>query len=247
MSERYDLAVIGSGPAASGGPSPPRSWQARCHHRPAGALGGVCCTPGPSQQDPARGDPLSQRKARAQLTGPTTRSSSRSASRTFAEGRPGGGATAGGVRDQIRRNSIDFVDGLVRFVDPHTLEVEREDGRRGGSRRTTSLTPAARGPRGGRTPVRPRRHPRRRPDRETTEGVLPGSVVVIGGGVIGLEYASMLAAMGIAVTLVDTRAELLESSTARSSATCSITCGSPAWHSSWARRSPAVGGAGPRA
>ncbi len=39
---------------------------------------------------------------------------------------------------------------------------------------------------------------------------MPGSLVVLGGGVIGCEYASMFAAMGVKVTLVDKKPELLD-------------------------------------
>lgn len=37
----------------------------------------------------------------------------------------------------------------------------------------------------------------------------PAGIIVIGGGVIGAEYASMLAAFGIRVTLIDWRTQLL--------------------------------------
>ncbi|HQY87332.1 MAG TPA: Si-specific NAD(P)(+) transhydrogenase, partial [Tepidisphaeraceae bacterium] len=39
---------------------------------------------------------------------------------------------------------------------------------------------------------------------------LPKSMIIVGGGVIGTEYASMLAAVGVKVTLVDSRPRLLE-------------------------------------
>lgn len=39
---------------------------------------------------------------------------------------------------------------------------------------------------------------------------LPRHMVVVGGGVIGIEYASMLAALKVNVTLVDKRMRLLE-------------------------------------
>jgi NAD(P) transhydrogenase len=38
---------------------------------------------------------------------------------------------------------------------------------------------------------------------------LPGSMIVLGAGVIGVEYASIFGALGIQVTLVDTRDRLL--------------------------------------
>src|SRR5690606_19773855 len=38
---------------------------------------------------------------------------------------------------------------------------------------------------------------------------MPKSIAVIGAGVIGCEYASMFAAMGVRVTLIEPRGELL--------------------------------------
>ena len=40
-------------------------------------------------------------------------------------------------------------------------------------------------------------------------GHIPQSLVVVGAGVIGMEYASMFAAVGTKVTVVDTRRDLL--------------------------------------
>jgi NAD(P) transhydrogenase len=40
--------------------------------------------------------------------------------------------------------------------------------------------------------------------------VLPKSMIIVGGGVIGTEYASMMAALGVKVTLVEGRPRLLE-------------------------------------
>ena len=39
---------------------------------------------------------------------------------------------------------------------------------------------------------------------------IPDSIVIVGGGVIGTEYASIFAALGIPVTLIDKRPRLLE-------------------------------------
>jgi NAD(P) transhydrogenase len=47
-------------------------------------------------------------------------------------------------------------------------------------------------------------------DGVTTLNRLPRSMAVVGGGVIGMEYASMFAALGVAVTLVDKRERPLE-------------------------------------
>ncbi len=40
--------------------------------------------------------------------------------------------------------------------------------------------------------------------------LLPRTMIVVGSGVIGVEYASMFAALGVEVTLVDQRPRLLD-------------------------------------
>src|SRR5262249_53955888 len=45
---------------------------------------------------------------------------------------------------------------------------------------------------------------------QVTEGEFPKTVIVVGGGVIGLEYASMAAALGSEVTLVETKEMLVQ-------------------------------------
>lgn len=215
MSERYDLVVIGSGPAGQRGAIAAAKLGKRVAiiDRQA-ALGGVCLHTGtiPSKTLREAILYLSGRRVRS-FYGPDYALKHQiriedlrlRVDQVVARQQEV-------VRDQIRRNSIDFVDGLARFVDPHTLEVEREDGPPPGRLEADHVLIAC-GTRPARREDVPFDHLGiRDADQiwETTEGVLPGSVVVIGGGVIGLEYASMLAAMGIAVTLVDARAELLE-------------------------------------
>ena len=42
------------------------------------------------------------------------------------------------------------------------------------------------------------------------DGSLPKTAIVVGAGVIGLEYASVMAALGIRVTIIDSRDEILD-------------------------------------
>ena len=214
MNERYDLAVIGSGPAGQRGAIAAAKLGKRVAiiDRPA-ALGGVCLHTGtiPSKTLREAILYLSGRRVRT-FYGPDYAVKHQiriedlrlRVDQVVARQREV-------VRDQIQRNGIDFVEGLARFVDPHTLEVEREEGPSGRLEADHVLVACGTRP-ARREDVPFERFGIRDADQiwETAEGALPGSVVVIGGGVIGLEYASMLAAMGIAVTLVDARAELLE-------------------------------------
>ena len=112
------------------------------------------------------------------------------------------------VQDQLTRNEVDVVRGRATFVDPHTLSVESGSGRR--TMRSAHVLIAV-----GTRPSEPRGV---KPDGNTlilSDSILeleklPRTMVVVGGGVIGIEYASMFAALGIQVTVVDKRPRPLE-------------------------------------
>ena len=109
---------------------------------------------------------------------------------------------------QLHRNGVTLLLGRASFRDSHTVALESEGG--------TKLVTAAHiliavG-------TRPAPPPGVVVDREvvlTSDEVaclrsLPRSLVVVGAGVVGIEYASMLAALGVSVTLVDQRDRPLE-------------------------------------
>lgn len=112
------------------------------------------------------------------------------------------------IRDQLRRNHVDTLDGHARFVDPHSLEVETPEDRHivRGDRVLIAC---------GTRPARPEDVPfgERILDADqvvqAVAGELPSSAVVVGAGVIGLEYTAVLSALDIPVTLIDAREELL--------------------------------------
>jgi NAD(P) transhydrogenase len=108
------------------------------------------------------------------------------------------------IFDQLRRNHVDVIAGAAAFVDAHTLRVG--DRLLSAERFVIAV---------GTTPARPAGV--EFDDRTVldSDGILrlrrlPATMTVIGGGVIGLEYASMAAALGVHVTLVEKRSRLLE-------------------------------------
>lgn len=112
------------------------------------------------------------------------------------------------ITDQLQRNDIEILHGTAGFVDPHTLSVLRSDGQVEYVHATAIVLA---------TGARPRR-PAEVPfddvivcdsDSFLRTAKNPAGIIVIGGGVIGTEYASMLAAFGIRVTLIDRRTQLL--------------------------------------
>src|SRR5271170_590397 len=112
------------------------------------------------------------------------------------------------IKWNLERHGVTTIHGLGRFVDPHTIEVAQLGG---GLRRFTSeLVLVATGSK----PYQPANIPFDDEDIDDSDTVLqidrlPKTMTVIGGGVIGCEYASMFAAMRVKVTLVEGRPRLL--------------------------------------
>jgi NAD(P) transhydrogenase len=112
------------------------------------------------------------------------------------------------VESQLRRNDVAILYGAASFVDPHTLTIEGDGGRREVTAEHIVIAV-------GTQPAAP---PGVKSDGEvvldTDDMVrlkrLPRTMCVVGAGVIGIEYTSILAAVGVAVTLVEQRERPLE-------------------------------------
>ena len=113
------------------------------------------------------------------------------------------------VRNQLRRNGVTTIAGQGRFVDPHTVEVETEQGPP--QRLTGDYILVACGTRSACSPTIAV-DGRKVFDADQLQYVseLPRELIVVGAGVIGLEYASMLTALDIKVTIIDQRPTLLD-------------------------------------
>ncbi|MCC5831189.1 MAG: Si-specific NAD(P)(+) transhydrogenase [Phycisphaeraceae bacterium] len=111
------------------------------------------------------------------------------------------------IRDQFDRNGIDLVWGEARFEGPNLLLVERP----GGSEMLTAdkfLLGV------GTRPAKPENIPFNEASVFTSDTILqlqnlPRSMIVVGGGVIGTEYACVMATLGVRVTLIEGRNQLL--------------------------------------
>jgi NAD(P) transhydrogenase len=112
------------------------------------------------------------------------------------------------IDDQLRRNDVTVIHGEARFTGPHTIAVTSPDGARPVSAERFVIAV-------GTSPAAP---PGVGADGEvviTSDDIvrireLPRTLVVVGAGVIGIEYASMFAALGVQVTLVERREQPLE-------------------------------------
>ncbi len=107
----------------------------------------------------------------------------------------------------LDHHDIEYVRGKGSIVDPHTVKVEGQEGERLLSAKVILIAT-------GSTPFQPSHIPFADPDIDDSDTILqldrmPASMLVMGAGVIGCEYASVFAAMGVKVTLVEPRDELL--------------------------------------
>ena len=113
------------------------------------------------------------------------------------------------VRSQLGRNHVALLTGSARFTGPHSVEVAGE----GGESRAVSASKIMIAV--GTRPARPASvefDGRTILDSDDILGLdwIPASLVVVGAGVIGIEYASMFAALGTRMTVIERRDALLQ-------------------------------------
>ncbi|MET7401937.1 Si-specific NAD(P)(+) transhydrogenase [Dactylosporangium sp. NPDC005572] len=113
------------------------------------------------------------------------------------------------IRSQLSRNRVRLLQGTGTFTDPHTVAIEDDQGRE--SHVTADKIIVAAGTR----PARPDSVDFDDVTIIDSDGILnldkvPSSMVVVGAGVIGIEYASMFAALGTKVTVVERRERMLD-------------------------------------
>jgi NAD(P) transhydrogenase len=112
------------------------------------------------------------------------------------------------IEQQLRRNDVTLIHGEASFLDPHTLAIHTETG---SSRITARHVLIAVGTRPAPTPgVEPDGEIVLNSDQIVNLKKLPRALAVVGAGVIGIEYASMFAAVGVQVTVVERRDRPLE-------------------------------------
>jgi NAD(P) transhydrogenase len=112
------------------------------------------------------------------------------------------------IQDQLQRNGVDVLHGTGSFMDAHHVAVENGNGRNelegANILIATGTKPAinAKVPVNGRTIIDS--------DQILNMTQIPKTLIVVGGGVIGAEYACMFATLGVRVTIVEKRPRLLE-------------------------------------
>src|SRR5579863_542396 len=114
------------------------------------------------------------------------------------------------IQAQFKRNGVAVYEGTAEFTGPHTVQISESATDRGLALHADSFLIAC--------GTRPARAPGMWFDGEhiiDTDQLLsvkavPKEVIVVGAGVVGLEYASLLATVGCEVTIIDERSTILD-------------------------------------
>ena len=112
------------------------------------------------------------------------------------------------IRAQLKRNRVTLIDGTAHFADAHTLEIQGPAG-------TTTVAGDYFLIACGTRPAANAKIPFDNKQILQAEQMacitsVPRTAIVVGAGVVGLEYASFLAALGAKVILLDARPTILD-------------------------------------
>jgi len=112
------------------------------------------------------------------------------------------------VQNQLIRNHVDYIVGNASFIEPHRLSIKQDLETNEHSADYIMIAV-------GTEPSRPAGISFDDTTIIDSDGLLalkqlPKSLTIVGGGVIGCEYASILATLGIPVVLIERRPRLLE-------------------------------------
>jgi NAD(P) transhydrogenase len=112
------------------------------------------------------------------------------------------------ISAQLSRNNVELLTGVASFVNPNTIQVENS---RGASQYRAEHIVIATGTKpavSDKVPINGRNIINS--DQILLMPEIPKTLIVVGGGVIGVEYTCMFATLGVRVILVEKRPRLLE-------------------------------------
>jgi NAD(P) transhydrogenase len=112
------------------------------------------------------------------------------------------------IGDQLKRNGVDVFHGLARFMGPHQIRVENNNGFSELEGEFVIIATGTKPAVNPKVPINGRNIINS--DQILAMPQVPRTLIVVGGGVIGVEYACMFATLGVRVIIVEKRPRLLE-------------------------------------
>ncbi len=114
----------------------------------------------------------------------------------------------GVTQDQLKRNGVDVIHGTGKFIDAHHLRVENSNGFAEVQAEYIVIATGTKPAKNPNVPINGRNIIDS--DQILTMPQIPRTLIVVGGGVIGVEYACMFATLDVRVIIVEKRPRLLE-------------------------------------
>jgi NAD(P) transhydrogenase len=112
------------------------------------------------------------------------------------------------LQDQLKRNGVDLYHGVGTFTDPRHLRVENTTGFNELEAEFVVIATGTKPAVNPKVPVNGRNIVNS--DQILGIPTVPKTLIVVGGGVIGVEYACMFTTLGVRVIIVEKRPRLLE-------------------------------------
>src|SRR5580658_3264415 len=109
---------------------------------------------------------------------------------------------------QLSRNNIETLFGTASFIDPHTIRLPGPHSTVDYHAETVIIATGTKPATSEKVPINGRNIINSDQVMQMTD--IPKTLIVVGGGVIGVEYTCMFAVLGVRVILVEKRPRLLE-------------------------------------
>jgi len=204
----YDVAVLGSGPGGYAAALRAAMRGANVCCIEAGALGGTClnvgCIPTKAMLHASE---LFWNMRQASQFGFSTNDASLDGGAFMRRVSKAVGGLNKGVEFLLKSRKVDVIRGRGKLTSPTTLEVETTEGNQQVNAKSIIVATGSRPARPGFLPWDSGRV--MTTDEATTAKQLPESVIIIGGGVIGCEFATIYSELGIPVTVLEILSELV--------------------------------------
>jgi NAD(P) transhydrogenase len=112
------------------------------------------------------------------------------------------------LQDQLKRNGVELYHGIGSFIDCRHIRVENNTGYSELESQYVVLAVGTKPADNPKVPINGRNIVNS--DQILNMPVIPKTLIVVGGGVIGVEYACMFSTLGVRVIIVEKRPRLLE-------------------------------------
>ena len=112
------------------------------------------------------------------------------------------------IQAQLSRNNVELITGIATFTDPHTVRVQNSRGEQTYSAEAIIIATGTKPACSPKVPINGRNI--LNSDQVLDMPEVPRTLIVVGGGVIGVEYTCMFATLGVRVILVEKRPKLLD-------------------------------------